>query len=187
MAAGKVMILDAGPRSVGAFVPKITQKAFERFGFPQAALLTDWPAIIGPELARFTEPERLKWPRRSEEPEDGEADPDERKSYGKRDFSGATLVLRVDGPLAIEVQHKAPQILERINAYFGFRAVTELRILQAPVTRKAAGRPAAAPPTSEAEASTAGSALDRALDRLQRNVATRCASGAVAAKPSKQP
>ncbi|MEM7193207.1 MAG: DciA family protein, partial [Pseudomonadota bacterium] len=48
---------------------------------------------------------------------------------------GATLVLRIEGPRAIEVQHRAPQMLERINAYFGYRAVTELRFLQAPISR----------------------------------------------------
>ena len=48
----------------------------------------------------------------------------------------ATLVLRVDGPRAIEVQHRADQILERVNTYFGYRAVAALRIVQAPVTRQ---------------------------------------------------
>jgi hypothetical protein len=47
----------------------------------------------------------------------------------------ATLILRVDGPRAIEVQHRADQIIERVNTYFGYRAIGALRILQAPVTR----------------------------------------------------
>ena len=57
---------------------------------------------------------------------------------------GATLVLRVDGPRAIEVQHRSGKILDRVNTYFGYRAVAEMRILQAPVVR--AGRPPPAPP-----------------------------------------
>jgi hypothetical protein len=56
------------------------------------------------------------------------------------------LVLSVEGPRAIEVQHRSGQILERVNAYFGYRAVAELRILQAPVTRKSPQSTAPAPP-----------------------------------------
>ena len=48
---------------------------------------------------------------------------------------GATLVLRVDGPRAIEVQYQSTQIIERINAHFGYRAVSEIRFLQAPLDR----------------------------------------------------
>jgi hypothetical protein len=45
------------------------------------------------------------------------------------------LVLRVDGPRAVEVQHAAGPIVERVNTYFGYRAIASLRILQAPVKR----------------------------------------------------
>ena len=55
-------------------------------------------------------------------------------------------MLRVEGPRAIEVQHRSGQILERVNAYFGYRAVAEMRILQAPVARKAAPAALARPP-----------------------------------------
>jgi hypothetical protein len=34
------------------------------------------------------------------------------------------------------VQHRSGQILDRVNTYFGYRAVVEMRILQAPVTRQ---------------------------------------------------
>ena len=46
---------------------------------------------------------------------------------------GATLILRVDPARALDVEYKARQIIERINAYFGYRAIAELRILQAPL------------------------------------------------------
>ena len=61
---------------------------------------------------------------------------------------GATLVLRIEGPRAIEVQHRAAQILERINAYFGYRAVTDMRFLQAPIARVARPKTHAEPPAS---------------------------------------
>jgi hypothetical protein len=114
-----------GVKAVGSFLPGLTRHAFEKFGFSTASLVTDWPAIVGPELAAYTAPERLKWPR-GERPEDG-------ARAAEKGRSGATLVLRVDGARALDVQYKARQVIERINAYFGYAAIAELRILQAPV------------------------------------------------------
>jgi hypothetical protein len=115
-----------GVKAVGSFVPGLTRKAFEKYGFSAATLITDWPTIAGRELAAYTAPERLKWPRSVERCEDDDA----QIGQGR---PGATLVLRVDGGRSLDVQHNARQIIERINAYFGYAAVAELRIVQAPV------------------------------------------------------
>jgi hypothetical protein len=156
-------------RAVGSFLPRLTRKAFEKYGFSSAALLTDWAAIVGGEIGSYTRPERLKWPRSVE-------------SYSKVENSavgrpGGTLVLRVDGPRAIELQYKSRQILERINAYFGYRAVAEIRFLQAPIEGQhhptppyiasEIAVPAAPSPNSIA---VADDALRSALARLQANV-----------------
>ncbi|MFN3744687.1 MAG: DUF721 domain-containing protein [Hyphomicrobiaceae bacterium] len=132
-------------KAVGSLVPSLTRKAFERFGFSTAALLTDWAGIVGRDLARYTAPDRLKWPRSSRDA-DGEAGPERQ---------GATLVLRVDLGRGIDVQYRARQIIERINAHFGYRAVAEIRIIQAPVE-------GALPPAPSANARPAGNTFDRA-------------------------
>jgi hypothetical protein len=111
----------SAPKPASAFTPSLTRPAFEKFGFPAAALLTDWAAIAGPDLAAYTAPERLKWPRQPDAPEEAHGQP------------AATLVLRVEGPRAIELQHRLPQLIERINSYFGFRAVAQIRLYQAPL------------------------------------------------------
>jgi len=112
-------------KTVGSFVPKLTQKAFEKYGFSTVALLTDWAAIAGKELAAYTRPERIKWPRSVSITGDVEV--------GAEGRPGACLILRVDPARALDVQYSTAQLLERINIYFGYRAVTDLRILQAPV------------------------------------------------------
>jgi hypothetical protein len=111
-------------KSVGAFVPGLTRKAFEKFGFSTASLIMDWPRIAGADLAQWTTPERVKWPQGFETAELAQ-------ESGAR--PGATLVLRVDPARALDVEYRARQIIERINAYFGYRAIAELRILQAPL------------------------------------------------------
>ena len=127
----------ATARPIGAVSAQALDPAARARGFATAAMLADWPAIVGAELARFTMPDRVVWPRHRDD--DGET-----VRYQGRREEGAVLVLRVDGPRAIEVQHRSRQILERVNGHFGYRAVAEMRILQAPVVRKPA--PAPSPP-----------------------------------------
>lgn len=125
---------------VGAIVPRLTKPLFQKFGFATHAVVTDWEKIVGPDLAGFTRPEQLKWPRKKDElPEDSEAynaasQLSPGKIHAQGADQGATLVLRVEGPRAIEIQFYGEQIMDRINAYYGYRAVTDLRILQAPLT-----------------------------------------------------
>jgi hypothetical protein len=152
-----------GARAIGSYVAKALDPAARARGFATTALLSDWPAIVGRDLAQFTMPDRVLWPRRRDETEA------ETKKQGHR-AGGATLVLRIEGPRAIEVQHRSGQILERVNAYFGYRAVTEMRFLQAPIARagkRARPRKALLPDYSlPKEAGIEDEGLARALSRL---------------------
>jgi hypothetical protein len=90
-------------------------------------------------------------------------------------------MLRVEGPRAIEVQHRVGQILERVNLYFGYRAVTEMRILQAPVA-KAPPRAPAPPQEAESDVLPASLAIEneglrRALSRLGSAARARLTRG----------
>ncbi len=159
------------PHLLGAFVPKLTGKAFEKYGFSAVALLTDWRSIVGAELVDCTQPDRLKWPRNVDAyVETADAD---------RGRPGATLVLRVDSGRALDVQYRSAEIIDRINAYFGYRAVAELRFIQAPIDQPRAVAARANTTAGSATKATAGSAtgqsaelspLDAALARLEASV-----------------
>lgn len=122
-----------GAKAVGSFVPRLTRSAFEKFGFAAATLITDWAQIVGADLARATKPERIKWPKGPAARTDG-GEPDTGRP-------GATLILRVDDGRALDIQYKTAQIIGRINSYFGYRAIEDIRILQAPIARSSAGAP----------------------------------------------
>ena len=155
---------------VGSFVAGLAGKAFAKYGFAAAGLITDWAAIAGQELALYTRPERLKWPPAAV---DGEEDAPRRQ--------GATLLLRVDGARGLDVQFRARQIIERINGYFGYAAVAELRILQGPIATPAAaskarlpikgGANGSQPPPADEDLMRIGdAALREALGRLGEGV-----------------
>ena len=89
---------------------------------------------------------------------------------------GATLIVRVDPARALDVAYKGQQILERINGYFGYRAVAELRILQAPLPERAAPAPVRATPPPCAAPELAGIADERlraALASLKSGLMSR--------------
>jgi hypothetical protein len=154
-----------GIKAVGSFVPRLTAKAFERFGFSTATLITDWPVIAGSEVATYSAPERLKWPRGP-----GQASDDGEEATSRQ---GAVLVLRVEPARALDMQYQGRQILERINAYFGYAAVRELRLVQAPVAHAAPTprppSPVPAPLTAEVQG-VADPALRQALGRLGASI-----------------
>jgi hypothetical protein len=98
---------------------------YARQGFAARELVTRWAEIAGPEIAAHAEPLKMQWPR----PVEGQ--PQE----------PATLVLRVEGPMALEIQHSADVILERVNRFFGWSAVGRLALRQAPLSRRERPRP----------------------------------------------
>ena len=160
----------AGARSVGTFVPRITKAAFEKFGFSTAQLLSDWPQIAGPTLAAFTMPERIVWPRRVS----GETD------EGARRGPGATLHLMVDPARALDVQYGQALLIDRINAYFGYRAVGDIRLHQVlqPTGAPVAGKPTQAKPAVPFEPAApldgfTDTGLQAALERMRAGLGTR--------------
>jgi hypothetical protein len=108
-------------RAIAAEVPRIAGPVLGKRGFAEAQLVAHWPAIIGEDIAEGAMPEKLAFIR-------GE----------RRD---GTLHLRVAPALATEIQHREPVLLERINAFFGYRAVARLVLKQGPIERPAAPAP----------------------------------------------
>jgi len=98
------------PPRVGRYVPKIAKVAFKKYGFAEPHILNYWTDIVGNKLAKFAEPVKMSRIRGNDE--------------------AAVLTIRVYGPAALELQHREPQILQRINIYYGYRAVGRLRIIQ---------------------------------------------------------
>jgi hypothetical protein len=118
-------------RAVGAFVPEVVAASFEKFGFHTAEIMTSWETIVGADLAHITRPKTIKWPRgvngRTADDEDGRT-------------GGATLVVACDPAFALEVSYRTGDIIDRINRYFGYRAIAQLRVAQSPDTSETSSK-----------------------------------------------
>ncbi|MGE0256659.1 MAG: DUF721 domain-containing protein [Alphaproteobacteria bacterium] len=148
-----------GLLAVATALDGATRPLRRRRGLAGAGIFRHWAEIVGPKLAAECAPQRLA-----------------RGQEG----TGGTLHLRVTGPLALELQHLSPQVIERINSFFGYRAVARLAFHHGPPPApKARPQPPAAPDpgaVAALEARLAGVAdpdLRAALARLGEGVLAR--------------
>jgi hypothetical protein len=102
-----------GPRALDDLAKRLTDPALRRAGFAQSDIIARWPHIVGPVFAAQCLPRALRFP-----------------PGLKR---GGTLEVLVEGPLALQLQHAAPLILERLNSYFGWSAVERLKLVHGAV------------------------------------------------------
>ena len=100
-------------RPIAELMPEIGRTAFRKFGFVQSSVVTRWPEIVGERLARACSPESIRFPI-------GE----------KRD---GILQLVVKPAFAPIVQHSIPEIVERVNRFFGYAAVAKVKLRQGAV------------------------------------------------------
>ena len=149
---------SAKPLSV--LLSDVFSDAYAKQGFAARELVTRWTEIIGSDLAAHCEPLKIQWPR----PVEGQ--PQE----------PATLVLRVEGPMALEIQHASDLILERVNRFFGWSAVGRLALRQGPLSRRPRLRSLPAPDPRQVEriaqtlTSVEDDALRAALARLGASI-----------------
>lgn len=118
------------PRPLAEVLRKTLKDAFAKQGFASVELVTRWAEIVGAEIAAHSQPEKIQWPRAPQ---------------GSDRSEPGILLLRAEGPSAIEIQHLADVIVERVNRFFGWRAVASLRLRQAPLSRPATHHPPPAP------------------------------------------
>jgi hypothetical protein len=111
-------------RPLAELVDQCLAPVLAKQGFAASDVIVAWPEIVGERLAAFCEPVKMQWPRRPPGLQyDAPQEP-------------ATLVVRVEGAFAIELQHLAPIIVERVNARYGWRCVSRLALRQGPVGRE---------------------------------------------------
>jgi len=143
------------PRPLSELLGATLSDALKAQGFASTEIISRWPDIVGPEIAAHSEPLKINWPRAS-----GEDAPEP-----------ATLVLRVEGPAALEIQHLSAVILERVNRFFGWQAIGRIALRQAPLRHRE--RPEPAPPPDPAIAAQIAATLPDVRDEELRQALAR--------------
>ncbi|WP_326525657.1 DUF721 domain-containing protein [Sphingomonas sp.] len=146
-------------RAVSELLPDVGRAAFRRFGFVQSSVVTRWAEIVGDRYARVSAPESIRFP------------------HGER--ANGVLTLSVQGAHATMMQHIAPEIVERVNRFFGYAAVARLVIRQGEVKREVRRAPPAVRPVSH----ELGDSLRTIADPELKAVLASLAAGVEQAAP----
>lgn len=93
--------------------------AGESRGFAVTRLLTHWTEIAGEDMARVTRPVKV--------------------GYG-REGMGATLTLLTTGPMAPMVEMQKEKLREKVNAVYGYAAISRIMLTQTASTGFAEGQ-----------------------------------------------
>jgi hypothetical protein len=158
-AGDRAALRRGGMRRVGTELPRLTGPILGKQGLGEAKLLSEWAAIVGTTLAGHCWPVKLAFPR------------------GQR--QEGTLRLRVAPGVAVEIQHREPVILERINAYFGYRAVARLAIVQGPPPPRSEVPPTPPRPLLPSEQAALRERLEGVEDPTLRDALERLGSAII--------
>jgi len=93
---------------------RVTKPLIKSHGFSDPQIFHQWKTIVGDQLGAVSCPMRLS-----------------RQGAGM--VGGSTLKVRVLGAAALEFEHMTPQILERINRFYGYKAVARISLEQGPL------------------------------------------------------
>ena len=148
-------------RPLAEFLDVCLSPSLAAQGFATSDIIMAWSEIVGERLAAFTQPLKIEWKRKPPH-----ADPETRPEP-------ATLVVRVESAFALELQHMAPTVIDRVNTYYGWRCIGKIVLKQGPVRRVEKKKPPV-PTLSQADRAKVDSAigaieeegLKAALDRL---------------------
>jgi hypothetical protein len=152
-------------RALAVDVPHIVKPVLGKRGFVEGQLVAQWADIVGSDLARHMLPEKLAFP-----------------SGQRRD---GTLRLRVESGFALEAQHREPQILERLNAFFGYRALARLALVQAPLPADRASVPRPQRSLADAERVALERRVAPITDAELRHALTRLGEAVIGAVSNK--
>lgn len=131
-------------RAVSDLVPDIGRAAFRKFGFVQSSVVSRWDEIVGPRYANVTAPEMIRFP------------------VGQK--SGGTLELVVESGHAVMIQHVLPEIIARVNRFFGYEAVAKVKMRQGRVQRAEPRPKVSAAPVLRAPSIELGDSLREIAD-----------------------
>ena len=140
MAASK----RVGSRKLNQIVQGVTSKVYGKYGFLNGTLVEDWERIVGPDYANSISPEKITFP------------------AGKRNH-GTLLVKASSHSTSLIFQHIHSYVIDRINTYYGYKAVDKIKVIVGKVSRPTK-------PETQKKERVIGKGQEKAIEKLVENI-----------------
>ncbi len=111
-------------RRLADLLPSVGDASLRKFGFIQGSLVSRWQDIVGSRIAAMALPQSIAFP------------------PGKK--AGGTLTIAVVGAHGPVVQLVAPDVMARVNRFFGYGVVARIKLVPGAAAR---AEPPPPPPT----------------------------------------
>jgi hypothetical protein len=99
--------------TLNKYFSAIAKPAFQRHGFASEQLAAQWSLIVGDAVASVAKPDKIKWP-----------------TQGGVQKQGGTLTIKAQAGRALEVQYEIPRLIEKLNQYLGYGAISAIKVVQ---------------------------------------------------------
>jgi len=103
---------------IGSLISETITPICQQNGFIQARILLEWDYIVTPQFAQWCIPLKVTFP------------------FNQR--NNGYLLVKATSSMATEIAYQEPQILNRINQYFGYQAINKIKVFQGPISKKSA-------------------------------------------------
>ena len=105
------------PKKIGDALSKVNKSYSSKFGKIEFLILSKWPQIVGSFFSDHSEPDKIS------------RITDDFNEFDEPVFKNF-LHVRVSPAAAVEFQHYKNTIIEKINSFFGYKAIADLRLQQ---------------------------------------------------------
>ena len=97
-------------KQIGDTLPKILKTKLKKANFVELSIIKNWKEIVGDDIAKNCWPIKIFFS-------------DGNNSNGK-------IVIKVKRGWSLEIEYKNQEIIEKLNQYFGYKAISKINIIQ---------------------------------------------------------
>ncbi len=97
-------------KKIGNCLPKIVDKNIKEKNFIEVSLIKKWREIIGDDIAKFCWPIKI--------------------IFSNIKNSNGVIFLKTKRGRSMEIEFKNEEIIEKLNQYFGYNAISKISVVQ---------------------------------------------------------
>ena len=97
-------------KKIADALPKVLEKKFKETSYVELSIIKNWKEIVGNEISKKCWPNKI--------------------IFSNSDNLNGQLSLKVERGWAMEIEYKNQEIIENLNRFFGYKAISKINVIQ---------------------------------------------------------